>query len=142
MRLTELLIENKILDDINDIDGVGHRVVQGGEIYKDSVIIDDKVIRNITKLSPLAPLHNPANLIGIKAFMALLPNVKHIAVFDTTFHQTMPKENFLYSIPYELYKKNKIRKYGFHGTSYRYVSDEARKVLNNEKAKLIILHIG
>ena len=142
MRLTELLIENKILNDINDIDGVGHRVVQGGEIYKDSVIIDDKVIKKITKLSPLAPLHNPANLIGIKAFMSLLPNVNHVAVFDTTFHQTMPRENYLYSIPYELYKKNKIRKYGFHGTSYRYVSDEARKVLNNEKAKIIILHMG
>ena len=141
-KLVELLIENHVLDNINDIDGVGHRVVQGGERYKDSVIIDEKVIKNITKLSPLAPLHNPANLIGIKAFMSLLPEVKHVAVFDTTFHQTMPKENFLYSIPYELYKENKIRKYGFHGTSYRYVADEARKVLNNEKAKLIILHMG
>ena len=132
--LIDGLIKHKIIQSLDDIQGVGHRVVQGGEIFKESALIDDIVINHIKQLSPLAPLHNPANLVGILAFLEVMPKVKHVAVFDTTFHQSMPKENYLYSVPYEWYKKYGVRKYGFHGTSHQYVSQEAMKILNNNNA--------
>lgn len=140
--LIEGLLKHQIIHSMDEIQGVGHRVVQGGETFKDSVLIDDSVIKAIDELSPLAPLHNPANLTGIKAFKALLPNVPQVAVFDTTFHQSMPEENYLYAVPYEWYQTLGVRKYGFHGTSHQYVSQEARKILKKEDAKVIVLHMG
>ncbi len=140
--LIEGLLKHKIINSLEDIQGVGHRVVQGGEIFKESALIDDIVINHIKQLSPLAPLHNPANLVGILAFLEVMPQVKHVAVFDTTFHQSMPKENYLYAVPYEWYKKHSVRKYGFHGTSHQYVSQEAMKILDNNNAKVIVVHMG
>jgi acetate kinase len=114
-----------ILKTIDEIEGVGHRVVHGGEDYSESVIIDDDVINAIDKNSELAPLHNPANLTGIKESAIMLPGVKQVAVFDTAFHQTLPPAAYLYGIPYEFYDKFKIRRYGFHGTSHRFVAQKA-----------------
>jgi acetate kinase len=133
-----------IIKSLDEIDGVGHRVVHGGEEFPDSVLINDEVIQKIDKLSELAPLHNPANLTGIKAFLNVLPNVPAVAVFDTAFHQTMPESSFLYSIPYEYYKKYGIRKYGFHGTSHKYVSERAAAMLGRplEQLRLISCHLG
>ncbi|MCD4827077.1 MAG: acetate kinase [Acholeplasmataceae bacterium] len=136
------LIENKIIDSLDEIKGVGHRVVQGGEIFKDSVVITDQVIKDIESLNDLAPLHNPANITGIKAFQAILPNVIQVAVFDTTFHQTMKEDAYLYAAPYEWYKKYGVRKYGFHGTSHQFVSQRAIELLDNPKAKIIVAHLG
>ena len=140
--LIDGLLKHNIIESLDDIQGVGHRVVQGGEIFKESALIDDIVINHIKQLSPLAPLHNPANLVGILAFLEVMPQVKHVAVFDTTFHQSMPKENYLYAVPYEWYKKHGVRKYGFHGTSHQYVSQEAMKILDNNQAKVIVVHMG
>ena len=140
--LIDGLLKHNIISDLKEIDGVGHRVVQGGEIFKESALIDDVVINHIKQLSPLAPLHNPANLVGILAFMHVMPYVKHVAVFDTTFHQSMPKDTFLYAVPNHWYTKYGVRKYGFHGTSHQYVSQEAMKLLNNDQAKVIVVHMG
>ena len=140
--LLEGLIKLNIIKSLEDIKGVGHRIVQGGEIFKEAAIIDDKVVADIESLIPLAPLHNAAHVIGIRAFRKALPNVLQLAIFDTTFHQTMEEDAFLYATPYECYTKYGIRKYGFHGTSHKYVSQVANKMLNNENAKLIVCHIG
>ena len=140
--LIEGLIKHHIISDLKEIDGVGHRVVQGGEIIKETALIDDVVINHIKQLSPLAPLHNPANLVGILAFMHVMPYVKHVAVFDTTFHQSMPKDTFLYAVPNHWYTKYGVRKYGFHGTSHQYVSQKAMKLLHNDQAKVIVVHMG
>lgn len=142
--LLKKLTELKIVADISEIVGVGHRVVAGGEIFKESTIIDDKVIQQIDDLAEYAPLHNPAELKGIKAFRKLLPNAVSVAVFDTSFHQTMPAVNYLYSIPYEYYQKYGARKYGAHGTSHRYVAMRAAEMLGKPLAdlKLITLHLG
>lgn len=133
-----------IIKSLEEIEGVGHRVVHGGEEFQDSVLINEEVIEKIEKLSELAPLHNPANLTGIKAFRNVLPNVPAVAVFDTAFHQTMPESSFLYSLPYELYEKYGIRKYGFHGTSHKYVSERAAEMLGRplEQLRLISCHLG
>ena len=133
-----------IIKSLEEIEGVGHRVVHGGEEFQDSVLINDEVIEKIEKLSELAPLHNPANLTGIKAFKNVLPNVPAVAVFDTAFHQTMPESSFLYSLPYEHYEKYGIRKYGFHGTSHKYVSERAAEMLGRplEQLRLISCHLG
>lgn len=136
------LLENKIIDSLDEIKGVGHRVVQGGELFKDSIIIDEKVIDQIESLNDLAPLHNPANITGIRAFREILPNVIQVAVFDTTFHQTMTEDAFLYAAPYEWYKKYGVRKYGFHGTSHQFVSQRAIELLDNPKAKIVVAHLG
>ena len=136
------LLENKVIASLDEIQGVGHRVVQGGELFKSSVIVDDDVVIKIASLNDLAPLHNPANIIGINAFRKAIPNVIHVAVFDTTFHQTMPEENFLYGTPYEWYKNHGVRKYGFHGTSHQYVSELAQARLGKEDSKIIVAHIG
>jgi len=140
--LLDGLIKNKIIKSIAEIQGVSHRVVQGGEIFKEATIITDDVIKEIEKLSILAPLHNPANITGIKAFKKALPDVIQLAVFDTTFHQSINKETFLYALPYEWYLKYGIRKYGFHGTSHQYIAAEAAKILKSNKLKLISCHIG
>jgi len=142
--LLALLLDLKIVASLDEIKGVGHRVVHGGEKFSDSVLITDEVIAEIDKLSELAPLHNPANLIGIQAFKQVLPNAKQVAVFDTAFHQTMPIESYLYPTPYSWYEKYGIRRYGFHGTSHKYVSERAYKLLGKgpEGTKLITIHLG
>ena len=138
------LIALGIVKSYDEITAVGHRVVAGGEYFKDSAVINDDVIEKINSLAEYAPLHDPAELVGIKAFRKALPNAFAIAVFDTSFHANMPKMNALYSIPYEWYEKYGARKYGAHGTSHRYVAAQAAKMLNKplEDLKLITLHIG
>ncbi|CCV65997.1 Acetate kinase [Paracholeplasma brassicae] len=140
--ILEALIEHGVLSSINEIEGVGHRVVQGGEVFKSSVVINDQVLQQIIDLGDMAPLHNPANATGIKAFREILPNVIQVAVFDTTFHQTMKEDAFLYGTPYEWYTKYGIRKYGFHGTSHQFVSERANELLGSNDTKLIVCHIG
>lgn len=142
--LLDQLIALGIVKNYDEITAVGHRVVAGGEYFKDSAIIDDDVIAKIDSLAEYAPLHDPAELMGIKAFRKALPNAFAIAVFDTSFHAEMPKKNALYSIPYEWYKKYGARKYGAHGTSHRYVATQAAKMLKKplEDLKLITMHIG
>ena len=129
------------LGSMDELSAVGHRVVHGGEIFKGSALVNEKVLKDIEDLSELAPLHNPANLLGIKAVDSLLPNVPQVVVFDTAFHQTMEKEAFLYALPEELYIKHKIRRYGFHGTSHAYVAGEAAKLIG-KKGKIITCHLG
>ena len=137
------LIDNKIIDSLDEIKGVGHRVVQGGEIFKSSVVITNKVIDDIESLNDLAPLHNPANITGITSFKKALPDVVQVAVFDTSFHGTMDELAYLYATPYAWYENYGVRKYGFHGTSHSYVSKEAIKLLGNKKdTKIIVCHLG
>lgn len=142
--LLERLQASGVIKSLDEIDGIGHRVVHGGERFSDSVVVNDDVIAEIEKVSELAPLHNPANLTGIRAFKELLPNVPAVAVFDTAFHQSMPPESYLYSLPYEYYEQFGIRKYGFHGTSHKYVSERAADLLDEplDKLRLIACHIG
>ncbi|MDU7036387.1 MAG: acetate kinase, partial [Staphylococcus simulans] len=142
--MLDSLINHGIIRDINDIDGTGHRVVHGGELFPESALVTDEVEKQIESLTELAPLHNPANLMGIRAFRKLLPNIPHVAVFDTSFHQTMPEQAYLYSLPFHYYKDYGIRKYGFHGTSHKYVSQRAAEILNRpiEELRIISCHIG
>lgn len=142
--LLDALVAHGIIANFEEIDGVGHRVVHGGEIFSDSALVTDEVLQQIESLNELAPLHNPANLIGIRAFQGILPNVPQVVVFDTAFHATMPKENYLYSVPKEYYEKYGVRKYGFHGTSHNYVSHRAAELLGKplESLKLISCHLG
>lgn len=138
------LIDSKIIQSYDEIESIGHRVVHGGEYFSESVKITDEVIKKIEEVSELAPLHNPPNLTGIHAFKELLPDVPMVAVFDTAFHQTMPEKSYLYSLPYEYYEKYGIRKYGFHGTSHKYVSERAATLLDCplDELRLITCHLG
>jgi len=133
-----------VIGDISEIGSVGHRVVHGGEEFTGSVVIDDKVIASIKKFADLAPLHNPPNLIGIRAALKILPDAKQIACFDTAFHTTIPQVAYMYALPYELYKKYGIRSYGFHGTSHRYVARRAAKLMGKSKYGInaITCHLG
>lgn len=133
-----------VISSLEEIDAVGHRVVHGGENFKGSVVINDEVIKAIEECNDLAPLHNPANLIGIRSCMKVMPSVPMVAVFDTAFHQTMPKEAYLYGIPLEYYEKYKIRRYGFHGTSHDFVSARTAELLGKkrEDLKIIVCHLG
>ena len=142
--LLEKLDELGILENINDIEGVGHRVVAGGEIFSESALITDEVIEQIESLNALAPLHNPANVTGIRAFKKVLPEITSVAVFDTSFHQTMPPVNFLYSLPYEYYEDFDARKYGAHGTSHQFVAERAAEILDKpyDELKIITCHLG
>ncbi len=140
--LKEELIKNKIVSTLDEIKGVGHRVLHGGETYSSSVLITDGVVNNIEELTKLGPLHHPGNLAGINAMREALPNVPQVAVFDTAFHQTMPKENYMYPVPYEWYEKYGVRKYGFHGTSHKYITETMQDKLNKQEVNLIICHIG
>lgn len=142
--LLDKLTAEGIIKSLDEIEGIGHRVVHGGEEFADSVLITEDVLQKIEALSELAPLHNPANLTGIKAFQEVLPNVPAVAVFDTAFHQTMPANSYLYSLPYEYYEKYGIRKYGFHGTSHKYVSQRAAEMLGRplEQLRLLSCHLG
>ena len=136
--------EHGSLKSLDEIDAVGHRVVHGGETFSSSVKITEEVLEQIEAVSDLAPLHNPANLLGIRACMELMPGVPNVAVFDTAFHQTMPEKAYIYGIPYKYYEEYKIRKYGFHGTSHSFVSKEAAKLLDKpvEDTKIIVCHLG
>ncbi|QLB50905.1 acetate kinase [Streptococcus sanguinis] len=133
-----------IIESYDEITGVGHRVVAGGEYFKDSALVDEEVIQKVEELSLLAPLHNPANAAGIRAFREILPDITSVVVFDTSFHTTMPEKAYRYPIPTKYYTENKVRKYGAHGTSHEYVAKEAVKVLGRpiEELKLITCHIG
>lgn len=136
--------ENGVIKDMSEISAVGHRVVHGGEKYSNSVLIDDDVMKTLEECSKLAPLHNPPNIIGINACKELMPNTPMVAVFDTAFHQSIPEYAYIYALPYELYTKYGIRKYGFHGTSHRYVSALAAEMMgkNIEDLKIITCHLG
>ena len=134
--------ETKVIDSIKEIQAIGHRIVHGGEFFKESTIVTPDVIEKIEQLIPLAPLHNPANIMGIKICQELMPKIPNVAVFDTAFHQSMPKENFLYAVPYADYTEHHLRKYGFHGTSHYYVSNEMVKILNKNDSKIIVCHLG
>ncbi len=132
------------ISSLDEINGVGHRIVHGGEIFKCSTLINDKVIEDIEKCAVFAPLHNPAAVQGIRACIALMPNTPMVAVFDTAFHQTMPKESYMYTIPYEYYEKYGVRKYGAHGTSHKYVAEKAAAVIgkNIQELKIVTCHLG
>ena len=136
--------DNGVIGSMKEIDAVGHRVVHGGEKFAKSVLITDEVMAAIEECNPLAPLHNPANIIGIKACQAIMPGVPMVAVFDTAFHQTMPANAYMYALPYEYYENDKVRRYGFHGTSHKYVSQRAAAMLGKkpEELKLISCHLG
>lgn len=139
----EALTKYNVVKDLNEITGVGHRFVHGGEKFAQSVVIDEEVERTVDELSDLAPLHNPANLIGYRAFKKALKNVGHVAVFDTAFHQTLDAGTYTYAIPYEFYEKYGVRKYGFHGTSHLFVSNRAIELLGNPtSSKVITCHLG
>ena len=133
-----------VIASLDEIDAVGHRVVHGGEKFASSVIITDEIVKAIEECNDLAPLHNPANLIGINSCKEIMPNVPMVAVFDTAFHQTMPKKAFLYGLPYEYYDKYKVRRYGFHGTSHDFVSNRAGEILGKkrEDLKIVVCHLG
>ena len=136
--------ERGVIKDMSEIDAVGHRIVHGGESFSEATVLNDEVIKAIEACSDLAPLHNPANLIGINACKALMPDTPMVAVFDTAFHQTMPEEAYLYGLPKEYYEKYKVRRYGFHGTSHSYVSKKAAQLLNKpyDQVKTIVCHLG
>ena len=136
--------EYGVIKDLKEIDAVGHRLVHGGEKFASSVVITDDVIEKVKECIPLAPLHNPAGILGIEACKRLMPGVPMVGVFDTAFHQTMPKENYIYPIPYEYYEKYGIRRYGFHGTSHRFVSERAAELLGGQREdlKIVTCHLG
>ncbi len=142
--LLDRLIKARVVQSLEEITGVGHRVVHGGEAFASSVVITSEVITAIKQVSDLAPLHNPANLTGIKAFQDALPHATQVAVFDTAFHQTMPEEAYMYATPYEWYDLYKVRKYGFHGTSHLYVSRRAAELLGKtpQEVNVVVAHIG
>ena len=136
--------EYKVIDSLDEIAGVGHRIVHGGEMFHESVLVTEEVVQEIEKCTALAPLHNPAGVAGIRAAQKALPNVPMVVVFDTAFHQTMPAKAYIYQIPYRYYTSYKIRKYGFHGTSHRYVANRVAEIVNKpiEELKVINCHLG
>jgi acetate kinase len=140
--MLDRIVKLGIVKDLSEIEAVGHRVVHGGDKYNKSVIITDEVIDDIVKFSDLAPLHNPANLLGIKAIKEALPDVVNVAVFDTAFHQTMEPEEYIYPVPYNWYEELMIRKYGFHGTSHCFVSKQIERIQGTKDYKAIICHLG
>ena len=140
--LMDKLLELKIVNSLEEIDGIGHRIVHGGAIYKESVVVTDKVLDDIIALSDLAPLHNPAHAICIKAFREVLPNTPMVVVFDTAFHQTIAEDRFLYPVPYNWYTDYQVRKYGAHGTSHRYVAKKLQEELGRDDLNIISCHLG
>lgn len=140
--LVQELQENNVVSSLEEIKGIGHRVAQGGDYFDKTVVIDNEVIEQINELSVIAPLHNPASITGSQAAMEVIPNAIQTAVFDTAFHQTIKEENYLYALPYEWYTNYKIRRYGFHGTSHKYVALRANEILGRINTKLITCHIG
>ena len=140
--LTKELLENNVVESLSEIKGVGHRIVQGADKFDRTVVINDTVEDTISELSSLAPLHNPAAVVGIKAFREFMPDAVHTAVFDTAFHQTMAEETYLYALPYEWYTDYSVRKYGAHGTSHKYVSSRVNEILGRTDTKVIVCHLG
>ena len=140
--LIQELLKNNVIESLDEIKGVGHRLVHGGDKYASSVIIDDDVMKTVEELSDLAPLHNPANLMGVRAFMKEIPGAIQVGCFDTAFHQTMKEDRYLYAIPYEWYKDYGIRKYGFHGMSHRYVSERVNELMDKQYSNVIVCHLG
>lgn len=140
--LLDKLVDLEIISSLEEINGVGHRLVHGKDKYSESVVITDEVVKDLDEFKEFAPLHNPANILGIKAFKEVLPEVPMVGVFDTAFHQTMNKETYLYPVPYKWYSEYGVRKYGFHGTSHRYITDSVRDILGRDDFKLISCHIG
>lgn len=132
----------RVIESLTEIGAVGHRVVHGGEAFSESVMLDDEVIHSIESVAELAPLHNPANLIGIRAAQKALPEIAHVAVFDTAFHATIPPSAYMYALPYDLYEKHGVRRYGFHGTSHAYVSRRAAELLDNDNIRCVTIHLG
>lgn len=143
-RLLSKLISMKIVSDVKEIEGVGHRFVHGGESFASSVLVTEEVTKTLDSIEDLAPLHNPANMTGVKAFEKALPGVANVLVFDTAFHQSMPKSTYLYAVPQEFYEKYGVRKYGFHGTSHRYIAEKTAEVMGRDvnNLKTISCHIG
>lgn len=141
---TSMLIEQKVISSLDELDGIGHRVVHGGSYFSKATLVDEDVIEKITKLISLAPLHNPAHLDGINVALKLSPKVPNVTVFDTAFHQSIPNFAYMYALPYKFYEEDGVRKYGFHGTSHKYVAAQAAKLLNKELSELnaITLHLG
>ncbi len=140
--LLDKLTDLNIISSLDEIDGVGHRIVQGKDLFQESVIVTDEVMEKLEEIKGFAPLHNPANMLGIEAFRKVLPNVPMVAVFDTAFHQTMDKTTYLYPVPYSWYEDYGVRKYGAHGTSHRYITETVKKILGREDFRLISCHIG
>ena len=140
--LLDKLTDLNIISSLDEIHGVGHRIVQGKDVFKESVLINDDVMAKLDAIKGFAPLHNPANMLGIEAFRKVLPNTPMVAVFDTAFHQTMDKTTFLYPVPYSWYEKYGVRKYGAHGTSHRYIADKIKEILGKDHFRLISCHIG
>lgn len=140
--LKEELLSNGIVASLDEIDGVGHRLVHGGDLFKDSVLLNDEVIKECEKFNDLAPLHNPAMISCIRAFQNAMPNTPCVGVFDTSFHQTIPEINYLYSVPYSWYRDYGIRKYGFHGTSHKYITKTMKNILGKDSINIINCHIG
>lgn len=140
--LLKELVEQEVIKSLDDISAVGHRIVHGGNLYSSSVVITDKVIKEIEDICDLAPLHNPANLVGIRAFRKAIPNALEIGCFDTAFHQTMKEVDYLYPVPYEWHVKYNVRKYGFHGLSHKFITEKMKAILNKDNLNLIICHIG
>lgn len=136
------LINEQIIDDISAIDAVGHRVVHGGEKFSSSILVNEKIIKELDNLSELAPLHNPPNIAGIEACHQIMPGVPQVAVFDTAFFHTMPEKEYLYALPYKYYENYSIRKYGFHGTSHKYVTNQAASILGRKDLRIISCHLG
>ena len=140
--LMKELVDLGIIASLEEIEGVGHRILHGGQEFSDSLVLDENIIERISKYNELGPLHNPANLMGATAFMKALPNTIQVGVFDTAFHQTMKETEFLYPVPYEWYEKYGVRKYGFHGTSHRYINKTISEYFNRNDLKVISCHIG
>ncbi|MBO6194973.1 MAG: acetate kinase [Bacilli bacterium] len=136
-------LENySFIKDIEEIKGIGHRVLHGGELYSDSIIIDEEVLNNIKSLTKLGPLHHPGEVAGIESIQKIFPSIPQVAVFDTAFHQTIPEENYMYATPYLWYKENGVRKYGFHGTSHKYITEKMKEKYGKTDINLIICHLG
>lgn len=140
--MIEELYKNKVIESLDEIVGIGHRVLHGGEYYHDSVKIDEEVLERIEGLIKLGPLHLPGEIAGIRAMMEKIPGASQVAVFDTAFHQTMPKRNYIYALPYEFYTKYGVRRYGFHGTSHKYITEVMKEKMGREDINLIICHVG
>ena len=141
-KLIDELLENRIVESLEEIEGVGHRIVHGGSEMTESILLDEEALARIEKYNELAPLHNPANIMGVRAFMKVLPNVKNVGVFDTAFHQTMAETEYLYPVPYSWYEDYSVRKYGFHGTSHRFINKTISEYLHRNDLKVISCHIG
>lgn len=141
--LLKALVDHKVVTQLSEIEAVGHRIVHGGEYFSDSTKVDEDIVNKVEELCELAPLHNPAHLVGYRAFKEALPNVEHVFVYDTAFHQTLDRERYLYPLPLEYYTDLKVRKYGAHGTSHKYVSKEVIRLLGNPKhSRIIVCHLG